>query len=174
MVVSDLDSFYFKFKNLLYSEKDATLTVKAEAGRVQVSLSADLGHVLSVDPSLYHHEHPHCRNGPSQQRRRARRAEARASKLVSQFDAAEKVVTESSAIDKSVEVVEEAMHTPINVSEEENEVRSVEKTDQDFQCDLCDFKSKWANGVRIHMGRKHSVIKQLDGNFEDCEESGQN
>ena len=67
MAVQDLDSFYFKFKNLMFAEKDATLTVKSEAGQVQVSLSVDLGHVLSVEPS--HLPHLHCRNGPSRQQR---------------------------------------------------------------------------------------------------------
>ena len=42
MAEQDLDSFYFKFKNLMFTEKDATLTLKSEAGQVQVSLSADL------------------------------------------------------------------------------------------------------------------------------------
>ena len=69
MAVQDLDSFYFKFKNLLFADKDATLTLKAEAGRVQVSLSADLGHVLPAEPP--HLPHLHCRNGPARQRRRA-------------------------------------------------------------------------------------------------------
>ena len=29
---------------------------------------------------------------------------------------------------------------------------------------MCDFKSQWASGVKIHMARKHSKIDQLDGN----------
>ena len=33
MCVTDLDSFYFKFKNLLYAEKDA---FKCEAGHAHV------------------------------------------------------------------------------------------------------------------------------------------
>ena len=47
MVHRELDSFYNKFKNLLSAEKDATLTFKSEAGRAFVTLSLDLGHVLS-------------------------------------------------------------------------------------------------------------------------------
>ena len=73
-----LDSFYFKFKNLLFAEKDATLTVKSDAGRLHVSLNVDLGHVHS-EPSFPHRDcHHRCRNGPSQQRRRQRCAEERA------------------------------------------------------------------------------------------------
>ena len=84
MAVQDLDSFYFKFKNLLFAEKDATLTLKSEAGRVQVSLSVDLGHVLPEEP--LHLPHLHCTNGPSTQRRRARRAEEHARKVAENAD----------------------------------------------------------------------------------------
>ena len=45
----ELDSFYFKFKNLLYAGRDATLNVKSENGRALVTLSLDLGHVLDQD-----------------------------------------------------------------------------------------------------------------------------
>ena len=72
MAQSEMDSFYIKFKNLLHSEKDATLTIKSEAGRAFVTLSVDLGHVQSYSPHLHK-----SRNGPSRQRRRARRAEDR-------------------------------------------------------------------------------------------------
>ena len=35
-----------------------------------------------------------------------------------------------------------------------------------FQCVLCDFKSNWENGLKVHMARKHdnNVIEQLYGN----------
>ena len=46
MTVSEIDTFYFKFKNLLLAEKNATLTLRSEDGRAQVTLSVDLGHLL--------------------------------------------------------------------------------------------------------------------------------
>ena len=52
MVQWELDSFYVKFKNLLHAEKDATLTLKSEAGRASISLSLDLGHVHSEHGQL--------------------------------------------------------------------------------------------------------------------------
>ena len=74
MAPSELDSFYFKFKNLLFAEKNATLTLKSEAGRAQVTLYVDLGHVLSgPGPHLPHD----ARNGTSRSHRREQRAEAR-------------------------------------------------------------------------------------------------
>ena len=73
MAMSEIDSFVLKFKNLLHSEKDSTLTIKSEAGRAVLHLSVELGHVLS-NP-LQHQRHP--KNSPSRQRRRERRAAAR-------------------------------------------------------------------------------------------------
>ena len=162
MAVQDLDSFYFKFKNLMFAEKDATLTVKSEAGRVQVSLSVDLGHVLSVEPP--HLPHLHCRNGPSRQRRRKRRAEERARKVAENADvneagtceASEKGVNQSN--DNEEEVVVETVSSENSISVEENIV------EREFRCELCDFRSNWQNGLSIHMTRKHSKLKQLDGN----------
>ena len=72
MALSEIDSFLFKFKNLLYLEKDATMTLKSEAGKVSVCLSVELGHALSSPRRT-------PRNGPSRQRRRERRASARVS-----------------------------------------------------------------------------------------------
>ena len=43
----------------------------------------------------------------------------------------------------------------------------------DFPCHICDFRSTWANGLSIHMTRKHANIEQLDGSTsvsEDLEE----
>ena len=72
MALSEIDSFLFKFKNLLYLEKDATMTLKSEAGKVTVCLSVELGHALSSPRRT-------PRNGPSRQRRMERRAAARVS-----------------------------------------------------------------------------------------------
>ena len=48
LVTDVLDSFNFKFKNLLHAEKDVILTIKSEAGQAHVSLSQDLGHVHTL------------------------------------------------------------------------------------------------------------------------------
>ena len=73
MLHQELDSFFWKFKNLLFAEKDATITFKSEAGRASVSISVDLGHVQSAQDQL----HPHgLRNGPARQRCQEKRANA--------------------------------------------------------------------------------------------------
>jgi hypothetical protein len=92
MVQSELDSFYVKFKNLLRAEKDATLTLKIEAGRAFVTLSLDLGHVLS-EQDLSPRGGP--RNGPARIRRREKRAAAR-----------EKLATEDENVESTANVEE--------------------------------------------------------------------
>ena len=78
---SEIDSFTQKFQNLCRAGKDATLSFSSNAGKVKASLSVDLGKL----PPPAHYPPPHrqlgaklARNGPSQQRRRERRAETRA------------------------------------------------------------------------------------------------
>ena len=76
MAVSEIDTFYFKFKNLCVAGINATLTLHSEEGRAQVTLNADLGH---LGPVVSPSQHPHGRNGPARVRRRERRAAARQS-----------------------------------------------------------------------------------------------
>ena len=40
----------------------------------------------------------------------------------------------------------------------------LEGSSVDFACTFCNFRSNWANGVKIHIGRKHVDMVQLDGN----------
>ena len=82
--------FVFKFKNLLHLEKDATLTMKSEAGRAAVTLSVELGHVLSAPCQCVRK----FRNGPSRQRRQEKRASARESEKDTGTGATEKVQDE--------------------------------------------------------------------------------
>ena len=47
----------------------------------------------------------------------------------------------------------------------ENKIdESAEKAEVDFSCLICDFRSNWENGLKIHMARKHCNIEQFDGN----------
>ena len=41
---------------------------------------------------------------------------------------------------------------------------NAEKVTDNFQCDLCEFESNWAKGLRIHKTRMHVNVEQLDGN----------
>ena len=158
----ELDSFYFKFKNLLQAEKDATLTIKSEAGRASVTLSLDLGHVLSGQGQLPHRS----RGGTARERRREKRAAARSEKehattVTNQVQAEE---TTNAAEESSEAVDSDNANRDFDAEEASAEVSpSLAIQKETFSCDICDFKSKWNNGLAIHMTRKHSNIEQLDG-----------
>ena len=109
MAQFQLDSFYVKFKNLLLSEQDATLTLKSESGRAVISLCVDLGHVLSR-PDLP--KQP--RNGPSRQRHCENRAAVR-----------------QLAVEKTKADAEEAPEK-VNTTEEEAKDTFQEKAEQAF------------------------------------------
>ena len=49
------------------------------------------------------------------------------------------------------------------------EVVHEEEVDSDLECPICDFKSSWKNGLRVHMSRKHKTIIQIDGCADDEE-----
>ena len=58
-------------------------------------------------------------------------------------------------------------------SEEMENLNSAEQANIEFPCDICDFKSNRANGLKIHMTRKHQRMEQLDGSnsiSDDLEE----
>ena len=38
-----------------------------------------------------------------------------------------------------------------------------EEPAKEFQYEIYDFRSNWANGLNIHLTRKHQHIEQLDG-----------
>ena len=69
----EIDSFILKFKNLWQAGRNADLSIKSSNGKVEVSLSVQLGDA----PPLPARHQLHPSNGPSRQRRRVRRAAAR-------------------------------------------------------------------------------------------------
>ena len=73
MAMSQLDSFIWKFKQLLHSGMNAKLEIKSEAGKAIVNLTAE----VETMPRQ-------SRNGPARQRRRKRRAAARAAAAAEQ------------------------------------------------------------------------------------------
>ena len=125
----------------MYAEKDVKLTLKCEAGSAQLTLSQDLGHVLSERP-LYP-QHP--RNWPSQQRCRARRAEAcsqqAAGEAVGINEETEQVsvekVVEKPSADKALEKssVQEAVAAEKAVSIDDTTVISKEVEDE-----ICNYE----------------------------------
>ena len=72
-----MDSFVKKFKILCQAGRNASLTLSSNAGKAVLNLRVDLGVLEEQDPHPPHHPSTRSRNGPSQQRRRDRRAAAR-------------------------------------------------------------------------------------------------
>ena len=109
MAMSEMDSFIFKFKNLLSTGKSATLTLRADAGKATITLAVE----VKVEVSQNVNQTKLARNSPSRQRRREKRAKARR-------DEAEKSEHEA-VVDDSV--VKEA----VAASEHESEMKTAEE-----------------------------------------------
>ena len=164
----ELDSFYLKFKNLLYGGKNATLNMKTENGRAFVTLSLDLGDVHGQDQLT-----KRSRNGPARQRRRDRRMAARSEQEQLVVHTQEDAENASDGINdveetnyhyvaESADKTNHAEEASAVVSKNESIISS-EMEEEKYSCCICDFTSKWENGLAIHMSRKHSNIEQLDG-----------
>ena len=56
---------------------------------------------------------------------------------------------------------------------QENQLKKSE-TEQvlEYECCLCQFKSKWKTGLSVHIAKMHSQIEQLDGNAEILTDEG--
>ena len=110
MVISELDSFIWKFRKLLHSGKNAELVIKSEAGKAIVKLSAE----VEIPP-----EKPHVqssRNGPARQRRCERGAAERAAA------AAEDVVATEATAEKA------SKERDLKVSDYETETHHLKDT----------------------------------------------
>ena len=196
----ELDSFYVKFKNLLYSGKDANLTLKSEAGKASVILSLDLGPVHGGHGHLFQQR---SRNGPSRQRRREKRAADRAVKEHEEALNQELAEEATDNVEKTSKTVND-LKTTVEIDAEEvsgevspkkitslgleefaenekigaNDEHDAEKAshketgkaNDTFKCPICDFESTWERGLSIHMGVKHSNIEQLDGHNDELED----
>ena len=76
MLNTELDSFILKFKQLCQAGLDAHLAVDSQAGKVWVHLHVPLGQALGPSQEEQPTKIRKNRNGPSRQRRRARRKAA--------------------------------------------------------------------------------------------------
>ena len=106
----EIDSFVMKFKNLWRAGRNASLTIKANAGKALVNLSVELEHHADCDHPQHVNLHNGSRNGPARQRRRQKRAATR------EAEAVEKAVTEH---DVAVKVIVDGKDTVNpNIAEE--------------------------------------------------------
>ena len=150
--------------------------MNSNEGGAQVTLCADLGHLLHSGPQQQHHG---GRNGPARMRRRERRVEARKN--------AEAVETSNEKVEAATETTEKVEEHEVQAVEEDIPEETTKVTEEvsdkfcskqaeqagiNFQCLICDFASNWENGLLVHMTRKHGNIEQFDGNgtFDDLKD----
>ena len=142
----ELDSFICKFKQIWKSGHSAHLNLETEDGQAWVGLRVRLGQApgpLNQGPQ-HHQAGNRTRDGPSRQRHRARReAEreaARASATEKVIDAATEEVQNAELQDLNASDTFEAEEVDSIKDVEENIMKS-EKAKEDFNCEICDFRS---------------------------------
>ena len=179
MTITELDTFIRKFNQLWQAGLTAHLDLDTHAGSAWVGLRVQLGHVAPGPLHQVHQQHQAFRRvSPSRERRRARRLAAR-EQFSTTTAAAEKAAegSEEECADKIEQIEQSNFAEEANTSvvdsknlggNPEHEAEKAEseeagKADDLYQCEICDFKSTWKNGLEIHMGRKHCNIEQLDG-----------
>ena len=184
MQVTELDSFVQKFQQLWKSGITAHLDLDTHAGYAWVGLRAQLGHVPPGPPHVPTSQPRH--RGPSYWRRQQKRQAAR----VASPQASPGTLPATEEVCDEVSIVEKAVEAATNNEREENSAEKVEdnlqnqqsnenavvkatvheeEVDSDLECPICDFKSSWKNGLRVHMSRKHKTIIQIDGSADDEE-----
>ena len=172
--MTELESFIRKFHQLWSAGHSAHLDVDTYAGGAWVGLRVRLAD--APGPPTHFHQYRN-RNTPSRQRRRMRRAAARE---VHAAEASEEAVAEVAANEEiavdALRTVEQTGTDKANSVEDsiEND-RKAEVVDEPVpvaeqatladtaNCDLCDSVFKTARGLKVHKGRTHKTITQLDG-----------
>ena len=101
MAMAELESFLVKFQNLWRSGCYATLTVDAHTGEASISLKVGLGKAPFIKPPFLFRSQKNW-NGPSRQRRRAKREVARLS--AEETDAIQEEDTEAAAAEEADKV----------------------------------------------------------------------
>ena len=129
---------------------------------------------LTLPPFFLHKlpsQAPQAYRGPAYQRRQERRRAARTSaENVAKHaeNANDPQPSDGLNVTASDQVGDEATEIP---TIEEINVNEAEDVSEFFECILCDFRSNWNNGLKIHITRKHGEIEQLDGNTTENDES---
>ena len=175
MALSEIDSFVEKFKHLWHAGIKASLNVESFDGEACVTLQAGLGNI--PPPYQFPSYHPRPPRGPAYERRQEKRKAARQAPAAVRESLPEASGPQSENIKSTVEA-DGASKISDNTTADQaarstavmNENDAV-KADDNFYCQLCDFKSKWENGLNIHMKRKHSIIEQIDGNVSVSEDA---
>ena len=146
---SEIESFFMKFKTLLYSGFHATLTMESNMGEAFVCLKAGLGSV-NVPSSSESKVQPYQKSkhrSPSYRRRQERRRKSFEASRETTGDAKSSA---SDVIDSDDATIKNETGDDFSVVEENQHIAGGE-----YACNSCDFKSKWENGLLIHKSSAH-------------------
>ena len=188
---NELQSFIFKFNELWKAGITAHLDLDTHAGQAWVGLRVQLGKVHQYHP--FKQQRPH--RSPAYFCRQKRRQAARATEEVTTegLKEAEKATTHMQKVGNAEEATKENAtenYSSVQSSEDMTadqadgivnndvseatvieEIQATAEQVDSFGCEICDFESKWENGLNIHMSKKHPMITQLDG-CHDVDELG--
>ena len=193
MHVNELNSFVHKFNQLWKACFTAHLDLDSHAGNAWVGIRVQLG---PAPPGPHHHPHQHVPpsryRGPSYSRRLEKRRVARCQasqsptaevsddQLDSEKSKAVKATIEHSNEEVTKKVTQKDSSTDNSEGVEDldknkQEEKNAEKviTPEYHDCPICDFRSTWKNGLKIHMNRMHTKLEQIDGsvdsNIKECD-----
>ena len=156
---SEIESFFTKFKSLLYSGYDALLTVKSKNGEAFICLKAGLGPIPSSSDCKIQNglkSKPSKHRSPSYRRRQERRRKS--------FEAGHEIKEDASSNVSDAVTLEETGQEVSDI--EEIQHGAAEK----YACDSCEFISTWENGLHIHVASVHEVSRQRKVALRSAEE----
>ena len=164
---SEIESFLTKFKSLLYSGYNATLTLESKKGEAFICLKAGLGPVSIPSSSDCKAQtsqklKPLKHRSPSYRRRQERRRKSfEASHGIKEYSSS----NVSDALSNSGAVIPEETDLEVSVIEENKD-----NADAVYACDSCEFVSTWKNGLLIHVASAHEVSRQKNRALRSAED----
>ena len=138
MYDAELDSFLLKFRQLWRAGYDAHLNVNSHAGQAWVGLHVRLGHAQGPLNQDHVKNVNKARNGPSRQRRRERRADAR--KQAGEASKKETTEVVDNLIDESNDVI---VIEEITTDSIERPIEEKDESEKDLKKhNICEYAAK--------------------------------
>ena len=135
--------------------------METHAGQAQVALRVPLGQFPGPVPQDHHQQFPnHSQRSPAYFRRQEKRKETRAAAdmIAEKVDVAGKATINEEELNLAEEIIVSEKAEEIAIDDEADKVtgntsneevtKNAEQAEEDFSCELCDFRSNWNNGIR--------------------------
>ena len=153
MAMAELDSFVVKLKLLMNAGHEASLNVVCKDRKMHVDLKAEIALSDDMESKWKPSRSPSYRR--RQERRRAARSKAE--------EAYESTVNTEAVTKNSVSLPELSSKMIEKVANEVSPSSGImQAADEDFQCQTCEFRSKWQTGLEVHMQYSHGDKVQAD------------